>query len=124
MARTFPYPVYVSEHPETGAPAICFTYNEMCIHDAYISDCGRFEAQPSERGLTEAEAQLLADANKLIADAADKALNEGCYDIQTVLGVDDGGFAGIYFSHDGLWKDWVEQAFAQYIAAQINFNGA
>lgn len=124
MARTFPYQVYVGEHPETGAPVIGFTYGDMFIFDPTISECGRFAIDPKYYGLTTEEADLLAQANKAIDDATDKALNEACYDIQTALGVDDGGFAGMYFSDDAMWKHWVQQALAGYIAAQINFNGA
>jgi hypothetical protein len=44
-------------------PAYGFTFNDMFIVNARVSECGRFHAAPSTYGLSDAEADELARLN-------------------------------------------------------------
>jgi len=72
MARTFPYPLTVGEHPETGDPVIGFVHEDMFIFDAFSSDCGRFPAPPQEYGLTREEANTLVGINESLKDKGEE----------------------------------------------------
>ena len=48
----------------TGAPVYAYVINDMEITDAYTSECGRFDVDPSYYGLTQAMAEKLREANK------------------------------------------------------------
>ena len=53
-----------------------------------------------------------------IDDLAEEALNSACLAIQTRLGVDDGGFASMFFSDNE-----VKSKFIEYIKAEIHNYG-
>ena len=48
----------------TGSPVWAYVINDMEITDAYTSECGRFDVDPSYYGLTIAQADQLREANK------------------------------------------------------------
>jgi hypothetical protein len=48
----------------TGAPVWAYVINDMEITDAYTSECGRFDVDPSYYGLTQVMAEKLKEANK------------------------------------------------------------
>jgi hypothetical protein len=50
----------------TGAPVYAYVINDMEITDAYTSECGRFDVNPSYYGLTQAMAEKLRDMNTYI----------------------------------------------------------
>lgn len=57
--------------------------------------------------------------NEQMANLADKAANEAVKHIQDALGVDDGYFAGLFFSNDESWNTLTTILF-DYINAEIS----
>lgn len=123
MKHKFPFPLLATRNAFERW-VVSFPYGYMEIDNATVSECGRFPVLPAYYGLTVDDAQFLMTINTMIPEIADRILNEACFDIQTYLGVTDGGFASVFFSGDGAWQEPVEMRLAQYIAAQINHEGA
>lgn len=95
----FALPLVKGDDPLTGMPAFGFEINGMFIYDPTVSDCGRFQVDPTEAyGLSAQDAKQLSMLNKLVADAADAAINAGCLHIQQQLGIATGDVAGQHFS--------------------------
>jgi hypothetical protein len=87
-----------------GLPALAF-YDDVSgcsIEDARVSSCGRFAVEPSQYGLTEADADTLRMLNELVESAHEAAINAAALHIQKALGVKFGDIAGWHFS--GLEK--------------------
>lgn len=97
--------------------------NDFFIVDPTRSECGRSEVEPSEYGLTQDEADFLADLNALIEQATAAALNAGCLTVQNTVGVDSGDLAGIFFSA-AADKEAIANKFAQYILAELRERAA
>ncbi|ACT51262.1 hypothetical protein [Methylovorus glucosotrophus] len=80
--------------------------------------------QLEEQGISTSDAQGIVDAEDLtimnmtdiqIDDLAEEALNIACLTIQNTLKVNDGGYAGMFFSDNE-----VKEKFIQYIKDEIN----
>jgi hypothetical protein len=102
------------EDPNTGMPVFGIEHGGMFIHDPYLSSCGRFDAKPSDYGLTKESADVLVGFNGLIDESAEAAINAACLSIQTRLGIVSGDVAGIAFSDDSL-KIAIAKAMRTYI---------
>lgn len=102
------------EDPNTGMPLFGIEHAGMFIYEPYRSSCGRFDAQPSDYGLTKESADLLVGLNNLIDESAEAAINAACLSIQTKLGIVSGDVAGIAFS----LKCTIAKAMLSYIRTE------
>lgn len=115
----FQLPLHQGDILSTGLPVFGFMVDGMFIHDPRRSDCGRFEVDPLDAyGISKEDAEQLAALNKMLDDATQAALNEGCYRVQTHLGIEAGDFAGVYFSGSQHVRS-IAQALANYIFREI-----
>lgn len=121
--KKFPYNLVTGEDDSIGRRFwyVGFAHDGMFIHNPRLSSCGRFEAKPKDYGLTDEQADILAEVNKSVQRAAAAALNAGCSEVQAALGVTDGGFAALFFSGEVEIHAAFQLFFAEYAAAQINF---
>lgn len=123
----FAHPLELGDDSRTRLPAFGFLLTtpdspqqELFITDPFLSECGRFPADPTETyGLSADDAKQLAALNKLIQKAADNALNAGCLTIQEELGIESGDLAGLHFSGtDHVYP--VAKAMADYLLSEYN----
>ena len=110
--------VFVGSIPGEDTPVFCFSYAGMEIYDISLSECGRFEVEPSNYGLSEQDAEHLRYLGALLDEATNNALNAGCKSIQDALGETDGGYASLYFS-DSKTVIGLRQTLAEYLLAQL-----
>lgn len=104
----------------TGLPVLGFEVKAMFIHDIFLSECGRFTVDPvATYGVSLEDAQALKQLNQGLLDATDDAINAGCSSLQTLLGVTDGGIAGVCFSGDAQ-RAPIAQALAEYLLTEVN----
>jgi hypothetical protein len=95
----FTRPLERGVNPHTGLPVFGFSIHDVFVFDPFVSECGRFSADPTEvYGLSKAEAEQLVALNKALDIATETALNEGCRILQDALGVASGDAAGMFFS--------------------------
>lgn len=60
-----------------GLPVFALTINDMAIHDAFQSECGRFPVDPTEAyGLTMDEALQLRELNAELTDCVRHAIED------------------------------------------------
>lgn len=120
----FNLPLESGTDASTNLPVFGFTINEVFIHDPFSSGCGRFQVDPTEAyGLTHEDATQLAALNKLLGTATQDALNEGCFTIQTALGIPSGDVAGVYFSGPDEVAP-IARALLAYILMEYRFSQA
>jgi len=81
-----------------GLACVGVVSKEFFVVDPYMSECGRFEVEPSEYGLTQDQARFIKGFNDALEIATDDAINGGALEMQKFLGVTAGDFAGRYFS--------------------------
>ncbi len=81
------------EDPQTGMPVFGIEHAGMFIYDPYTSSCGRFDAKPSDYGLTKESADLLVGLNNLIDESAEAAINAASLRVNSKLGI----FKGLGF---------------------------
>jgi hypothetical protein len=107
-----------------GVACIGFTdeASGVWISDPRKSTCGRFEADPvKDYGLTKEQVVDLLALNDSVEEAVEAALHAGCAEIQALLQVTDGGFAGIYFSGPEH-REVMAKIFADYGLSEYNHN--
>ena len=66
----------------------------------------------------EAQQKVIEKLNTTLQDAVHQSLNAGCLAIQNTLSVDDGGFAGLYYS-GGEAIDQIRESFFGYMKSEI-----
>jgi hypothetical protein len=81
-----------------GLACLGVEHDGYFIIDPFVSDCGRFEADPATYGLTAAQAEFIKGFNETLARATETAINAGAKVMQDALGVTTDDFAGQYFS--------------------------
>jgi hypothetical protein len=81
-----------------GLACLGVEHDGYFIIDPFVSDCGRFDANPVTYGLTAEQAEFIKSFNEALEQAADAAINAGAKVMQHALGVTAGDFAGQYFS--------------------------
>lgn len=115
----FPHPVSLGEDAQTGKPIFGVNVNGYHIVDPTVSECGRFEVDPQETyGMSEADVAALKGLNNTLEDALQDALNAGCKTIQDALGVEQGDWAGLFFSGDERTKP-LKYLLGQYMDSEI-----
>jgi uncharacterized protein YunC (DUF1805 family) len=115
----FQLPLHQGDNLSTGLPVFGFMVDGMFIHEPTLSDCGRFDVDPLKTyGICAQDVQQLAALNKMLHDATQAALNEGCYRAQNFLGIEAGDFAGVYFSGSEHVRP-IAEALADYIFREI-----
>lgn len=115
----FSFPVEQGVHPETGAAVFGFEHEGMFIVDPFLSDCGRFTADPVEAyGVPTHEARSLVALNKALEAATEAAVNAACKSFQDAAGIASGDFAGAYFSDTSSSRGF-SKAVADYIQAEL-----
>lgn len=116
----FQTPLRQGEDPTTRMPVFGFNIRDMFVFNPYESTCGRFEVDPVETyGISKDEADQLVALNKMLEDATQAAVTEGCFIAQKFLGIDDGGFAGAHFSGAENMRP-VADTLIHYIAREID----
>ena len=89
------------------------------IVDPTVSSCGRFKFAPMlAYAVDDAQVQALATINEAVHNAVVGALNAMAFEVQTLLGVTDGGFASAFFS-DGELERTMREALAKYLIAEL-----
>ena len=66
----------------------------------------------------DAQVQALATINEAVHNAVVGALNAMAFEVQTLLGLTDGGFASAFFS-DGELERTMREALAKYLIAEL-----
>lgn len=95
------------------------TDSGVLIVDPTESTCGRFNVDPKQAyGVDPHQVQALAVVNEVVHKAVDEALNAMAFEVQTLLGVTDGGFAAAYFS-DGELEQTMRESLAKYLIAEL-----
>jgi hypothetical protein len=96
-----------------------FEHRDMFIYDPFLSDCGRFTADPAEAyGISEPEAKALVTLNQVLSEAIKASLNAGCLTIQTAMAIPAGDVAGMYFS-DALNARGIAESLAGYLDMEL-----
>ncbi len=98
------------EDPTTGMPVFGIEHGGMFIHDPYLSSCGRFDAKPSDYGLTKESADLLVALNRLIDDSAEASISAANLAVSTRAGVHGDSVFAMRFS-DGELASAIASAF-------------
>ena len=93
--------------------------NGMSISNPRISECGRFDVNPSVYGLTEQQADMLDTVNSALDEAVQAGLNEACRKIQEACGVEFGDEAAMFFSDSSRVKAFAEPL-VQYMLHELN----
>lgn len=122
MKFTFKHRLVPADHPVTGRPIVALLVNGVPVH--FEGASAREQAQEeawAAHGLSADEAKALRQVNALLEEATDAALNEGCWKLQTAMGVDAGDFAGVYFSGDERIKP-LAKLLRDYAIAEIGFS--
>ena len=115
-------PLEVGVDPETNMPVFGVTVESCFIFDPYISECGRFAAEPEDYGMSDDDAQALLAMNRALADGLEVALAGGCLALHTAMGIGSGDTAGVFFSNDET-KRPIAMALQQYLMSEYNAAG-
>lgn len=119
----FALPLETGDDAVTHLPVFGFSINDMFITNPFLSECGRFQVDPTETyGLSCEDADQLIVLNKLVDTATQDALNAGCLAIQRALGIATGDVAGAYFSGSNEVRP-VAQALVDYLMAEYRLSG-
>lgn len=98
---------------------LALSINGMAICYPRMSDCGRFDVDPSVHGLTEQQADMLDAINSALDEAIQAGLNEACRKVQEACGVEFGDEAAMFFSDSKRVKAFGEPL-AEYMAHELN----
>lgn len=124
MKFTFKHPLVPADHPVTGRPivALLVMVNGVPVHFHGTSASEQEQEEAwAPHGLSADEAKALRQVNALLEEATDAALNEGCWKLQTGMGVEAGDFAGVYFSGDERIKP-LARLLRDYAISEIGFS--
>ncbi len=118
ISDMFPHPLNVVDNPITRCPAIAYSYNDMTMTDPSRSQCGRFDVDVEDNGLTPAQAVAFERLNKAIDVAVESMLNTGALIIQNHLGVTTGDVAGMVLTDEKL-GDFLRTKMAEYAVHEV-----
>ena len=121
LLKSLPSPLHVASGVVDQKNSIGFvdTDSGVLIVDPTESTCGRFNVEPMQAyGVAPHQVQALAVVNEVVHKAVDDALNAMAFEVQTLLGVTDGGFAAAYFSDDELERT-MRESLAKYLIAEL-----
>jgi hypothetical protein len=98
-----------------------FTFAGVFITDPTLSECRRFDTDPSYYGLSTEEAAQLTQLNQSapvldLRQLAETALDAAVKTIQDAIGQRHGDFAGLYF--DGRIGDQIRALLCDYAVAE------
>lgn len=96
LLKSLPSPLEVaSANPDENLSIGFLDPDTGCvIVDPTVSSCGRFKFAPMlAYAVDDAQVQALATINEAVHNAVVGALNAMAFEVQTLLGVTDGGFA-------------------------------
>lgn len=100
-------------------PVFGFSSKDIFISDPFVSDCGRFEAHPTDTyGISLKDARALVRLNKALATAIEAAVNAGCKVLQDEMGIESGDVAGIHFSNTDN-RIGIAESLGKYFAAEL-----
>ena len=115
----FSIPLVQAEDPCTDLAVFGFEHEDMFIYDPYLTECGRFECDPTELyGISKEDADQLVQLNRVLATATEAAVNAGCQSVQGALGINSGGVAGAFFSDDDSTRAF-SKGVADYLQAEL-----
>ena len=121
LLKSLPSPLEVaSANPDENLSIGFLDPDTGCvIVDPTVSSCGRFKFAPMlAYAVDDAQVQALATINEAVHNAVVGALNAMAFEVQTLLGVTDGGFASAFFS-DGELERTMREALAKYRIAEL-----
>ena len=121
LLKSLPSPLEVaSANPDENLSIGFLDPDTGCvIVDPTVSSCGRFKFAPMlAYAVDDAQVQALATINEAVHNAVVGALNAMAFEVQTLLGVTDGGFASAFFS-DGELERPMREALAKYLIAEL-----
>lgn len=70
--------------------------------------------------LSDEQLAKVVEMNATLDDATFNAVSAGCFDIQKMLGIDAGDYAGVYFSGDEA-NEAVRQTMVKYLFAELRW---
>ena len=116
--ENFPFKLEFSTMNEI--PEIGFSSHGYFVTDPFYDAGMTSKVDPMECwGVSHAHAKFIVDLNDGLVEAVEDALNAGCFRLQKVAGISDGGYAGVHFSDREVRRKLME-IFAEYITADIN----
>lgn len=118
LTASFAERLEVAENVD-GLTSLGFVHRGCFIVDPLVSECSRFQVEPSEYDLTREEADFICGFNRSLDEATDAAINAGCLGMQSFLGVTSGDFAGSHFSGEAQRSN-IRRALAEYALEEID----
>jgi hypothetical protein len=110
--------LHVTENGE-GIPVIAIRAKGHSITDPTVDESMMVTVPPDYYGLSQAQVDFFKKLNVALDDATEAALNAGCFAIQTAIGQDDGGIAGVHFSGDTATAP-IRTALGEYLITEVN----
>lgn len=119
----FSTPLVQGEDPSTGCVVFGFESDDMFIFDPYLTECGRFECDPTELyRVTKEDADNLVTLNKFLLEATEAAINASCKSFQDATGGIPGDSAGVFYSNDDNRRN-ISKGVADYIQHELVMAG-
>ena len=113
----FKVPLTLADDAE-NQPVFGFERDGVFITDPFVSDCGRFHADPVKAyEISLDDATALVALNEALGSAVEAAVSAGCKVLQEKMGVASGDTAGAHFSNRDNYIG-IAESLAKYLEVE------